>query len=198
MSQSLSVSTASIKQVKLHLQKRKQRKGLSIPEIVVIAALLTLIAIFSVPAINNLVMEYRAPKVAEEMQRFVARMKAVANTPNGSPYTNVDNGHMARALDGSSVVAIAGTGSTAVISHRLGDGEISVASADSGNKFAITFDEIVPAACTSIVTILSAISDEVTVGSTVLKSATVDFNPMTADTQCFDLPDTGEVEFVIS
>ena len=58
----------------VHLHAKQ--KGFSLIEISIVTTIIMLIAILGIPAIQSYVIESKVPRVAEELQRFVARMKA--------------------------------------------------------------------------------------------------------------------------
>ncbi|MFM7010852.1 MAG: prepilin-type N-terminal cleavage/methylation domain-containing protein, partial [Betaproteobacteria bacterium] len=51
------------------------QRGFSLIEISIVTTIVMLIAILGIPAIQSYVIESKVPRVAEELQRFVARMK---------------------------------------------------------------------------------------------------------------------------
>jgi len=63
-------------------QKKNRQSGFSLVEISIVTTIVMLIAILGIPAIQSYVIESKVPRVAEELQRFVARMKA---TTQGVP-----------------------------------------------------------------------------------------------------------------
>ena len=104
----------------------QKQAGFSLIEISIVTTLMMLIAIIGIPAIQGYVIENKVPRVAEEMQRFVARMKANTNGFGVSPYAGVDSGTLANALRNSSVVSVTGFGPGASIAHGLG-GRVALA-----------------------------------------------------------------------
>ena len=82
------------------------QRGFSLIEISIVTTLMMLIAIIGIPAIQGYVIENKVPRVAEEMQRFVARMKANTNGFGANPYLGLDSGALANALRTSGVVSV--------------------------------------------------------------------------------------------
>lgn len=179
------------------------QRGFSLIEISIVTTLMMLIAIIGIPAIQGYVIENKVPRVAEEMQRFVARMKANTNGFGATPYLGIDSGALANALRTSSVVSVAGFGARASIAHGLGGtghsgrGVISVEpqavpGASSGSAFSLTLNDVNQAACPALASILQRLAEVVTIagasGPIMVKNAltepNIPYNPMLADAQC--------------
>ncbi len=179
------------------------QRGFSLIEISIVTTLMMLIAIIGIPAIQGYVIENKVPRVAEEMQRFVARMKANTNGFGATPYLGIDSGALANALRTSSVVSVAGFGAQASVAHGLGGtghsgrGVISVEpqavpGASSGSAFSLTLNDVNQAACPALASILQRLAEVVTIagasGPIMVKNALTEpnmpYNPMLADAQC--------------
>ena len=179
------------------------QRGFSLIEISIVTTLMMLIAIIGIPAIQGYVIENKVPRVAEEMQRFVARMKANTNGFGATPYLGIDSGALANALRTSSVVSVAGFGARASVAHGLGGtghsgrGLISVEpqtvpGASSGSAFSLTLNDVNQAACPALASILQRLAEVVTIagasGPIMVKNALTEpnmpYNPMLADAQC--------------
>ena len=188
-------------------QQRRQdwvaQRGFSLIEISIVTTLMMLIAIIGIPAIQGYVIENKVPRVAEEIQRFVARMKANTNGFGATPYSGIDSGALANALRSSSVVSVAGFGTRASVAHGLGGtghsgrGVISVEpqavpGASSGSAFSLTLNDVNQAACPALASILQRLAEVVTIagasGPIMVKNALTEpnmpYNPMLADAQC--------------
>lgn len=181
----------------------QKQAGFSLIEISIVTTLMMLIAIIGIPAIQGYVIENKVPRVAEEMQRFVARMKANTNGFGVSPYAGVDSGTLANALRTSSVVSVTGFGSGASIAHGLGGTGSSgrgviivapqaVAGASNGSAFSLTLNDVNQAACPGLASILQRLAEVVTIagaaGPIMVKNSLTEphmaYNPMLADAQC--------------
>ena len=177
--------------------------GFSLIEISIVTTLMMLIAIIGIPAIQSYVIENKVPRVAEEIQRFIARIKANTNGFAANPYLGLDSGALANALRTSSVVTVSGAGASATIAHGLGGtgtsgrGVIAVAAQAipggmSGSAFSLTLNDVNQAACPAVASILQRLAEVVTVtgvsGPVVVKNALIEppmaYNPMLADAQC--------------
>ncbi len=144
--------------------KPRRQAGFSLIEVSIVTAIVLLVAIIGIPAIGAYVIENKVPKVGEELQRFVARTKTFAQGSGPAPYADIDTGLLANALRDSSVVAVAGTGAAAVVSHGLGgsgsgsNGTITVAPAavaggGAGSGFVITLTNVSNAACPGLASV---------------------------------------------
>ncbi|MBV7482370.1 type 4 pilus major pilin [Bordetella sp. BOR01] len=166
----------------------RRQAGFSLIEVSIVTAIVLLVAIIGIPAIGAYVTENKVPKVGEELQRFVARTKANAQGAGPTPYVDIDTGALANALRDSSVVAVSGTGSSAVVAHGLGGNgssgngtinlaPVSVASGGAGSGFAMTLTNVNNAACPALASIMQRVSDIITVegqgGAGKVKDSTV-------------------------
>ncbi|MCX7222619.1 MAG: prepilin-type N-terminal cleavage/methylation domain-containing protein, partial [Burkholderiales bacterium] len=93
-----------------YAQPKGLQRGFSLIEISIVTTIIMLIAILGIPAIQSYVIESKVPRVAEELQRFVARMKATTQGFGVAPYAGIDTGVLANALRTSSVVLVSGVG----------------------------------------------------------------------------------------
>ena len=186
-----------------HMRGLLAQRGFSLIEISIVTTLMMLIAIIGIPAIQGYVIENKVPRVAEEMQRFVARMKANTNGFGASPYLGLDSGALANALRTSSVVSVTGFGPRASVAHGLGGtghsgrGVISVepqavAGGSSGSAFSLTLNDVNQAACPALASILQRLAEVVTIAGAsgpimvknTLTEPSMPYNPVLADAQC--------------
>lgn len=184
-------------------QRFSAQRGFSLIEISIVTTLMMLIAIIGIPAIQGYVIENKVPRVAEEMQRFVARMKANTNGFGASPYLGLDGGALANALRSSSVVSVTGFGPRASVAHGLGGtghsgrGVVSVEpqavpGGSSGSAFSLTLNDVNQAACPALASILQRLAEVVTIagvsGPMMVKNTLTEpnmpYNPVLADAQC--------------
>ena len=195
--------------------KRQRQYGFSLIEISIVTTIMMLLAIVGIPAIQGYVVESKVPRVAEELQRFVARLKVTTNGFGASPYAGVDNRVLANSLRGSSVVAVSGEGVGANVAHGLGGQGISgrgvirvapyaLSGAPVGSAFLLTLNDVNHAACPGLASILQRIAEVVTIsgsGGPVrvkdhLHEPISPYNPLLADAQCLN-GDRNIFEFVI-
>lgn len=185
------------------IAKPRRQAGFSLIEVSIVTAIVLLVAIIGIPAIGAYVIENKVPKVGEELQRFVARTKTFAQGSGPAPYADIDTGSLANALRDSSVVAVAGTGAAAVVSHGLGgsgsgsNGTITVAPAavaggGAGSGFVITLTNVSNAACPGLASVMQRVSDIITVegrgGVAKVKDITIvprlAYSAAAAESQC--------------
>lgn len=185
------------------MRRLATQRGFSLIEISIVTTLMMLIAIIGIPAIQGYVIENKVPRVAEEMQRFVARMKANTNGFGANPYLGLDSGALANALRSSSVVSVTGFGARASVAHGLGGtghsgrGVIvvepqAVPGGSSGSAFALTLNDVNQAACPALASILQRLAEVVTIagasGPIMVKNTLTEpnmaYNPILADAQC--------------
>jgi len=179
------------------------QRGYSLVEVSIVTAIVLLIAIAGIPAINGYVIENKVPRVGEELQRFVARMKANAQGAGTAPYRDVDTGILANALRSSSIVAVDGSGASAVVAHGLGGAgtagsgamalsPAAVGDGGPGSGFALTLQDVNDAACPALASVMQRVSDVISVagrgGAVTVKDALaeppVPYDPILADAQC--------------
>lgn len=177
--------------------------GFSLIEVSIVTAIVLLVAIIGIPAIGAYVIENKVPKVGEELQRFVARIKANAQGAGPTPYADIDTRALANALRDSSVVSVNGTGASAVVAHGLGGNgsagngnitvaPVAVAMGGAGSGFAITLGQVNHAACPALASVMQRVSDMITVagqgGAVKVKDDTITprlaYSATAAEAQC--------------
>lgn len=173
----------------------QRQLGLSLIEVSVVSAIILLVAIVSIPAINGFIIESRVPKVGEGIARFVVNHSV--NTPlfEEEPYDGVDKQLFAQQLESAGVFNISGTGETTRILHGLGkDGTLEI---EGGEQLTITLSNVHHAACPGLSSVLQRISSNITVGEEIVKSDEVTYNAINAQKQCVR-GDLNTFGFVIS
>jgi len=180
-----------------------RQRGFSLIEVSIVTAIVLLVAIIGIPAIGSYVIENKVPKVGEELQRFVTRIKANAQGAGSTPYADIDTGALANALRDSSVVAVSGIGNSAIVAHGLGgngtsgNGTVTVASVavaggGAGSGFSITLTDVNNAACPALASVMQRVSDVITVagrgGAVKVKDSTlvprIAYSATAAEAQC--------------
>jgi len=143
----------------------RPQHGFSLVEVSIVTAIVLLIAIIGIPASGTYVIENKVPRVAEELQRFVARVKVNAQGGGPTPYVDLDTTALANALKDSSVISVSGQGRAAV-----------VAAGGVGSGFTLTLTNVRNAACPSLASVLQRVSEIITVagtaGAVLVKDAT--------------------------
>ncbi|GAA5233807.1 type 4 pilus major pilin [Verticiella sediminum] len=169
-------------------------------------AIVLIVSILGIPAINSYVIENKVPKVAGELQRYVARTKANGQGVT-SPYTGIDTGNLARAMRNSSILAV-DADSLARVAHGLGgngtsSGLIAVAAGNGGASFTVTLDDVNDAACPGLASMMQRVAQriEVTGGSAAvvkdaLSAPAVAYSALAAESACSN-GDTNQFAFTI-
>ncbi|AOB30725.1 fimbrial protein [Bordetella sp. H567] len=179
------------------------QQGFSLIEVSIVTAIVLLIAIVGIPAIGSYVVENKVPKVGEELQRFVARVKANGQGGGVAPYHKLHGGMLANALRDSSVFAVSGSDASAVVAHGLGgngaggNGTIAVAPASfagggPGSAFTLTLTNVNNAACPGIASVMQRVSEIIAVegegGPVIVKDTSASppqgYDAMLAQAQC--------------
>ncbi|GAA4322999.1 type 4 pilus major pilin [Pigmentiphaga soli] len=176
------------------LSSAARQRGFTLVEVAIVAAIVLIAAVVGVPAINGYVIENKVPSVAQDLQRFVVRMKASTQGLGEAPYTGSTTALLGNALRGSGVITVSGTGAAAVVRHGLGasDGRITLA-ADTitvaGDSFAIGLDKVNEAACPGLAAAMQRVSERIVVNGDTVKEpaaggATGAYDAVAADSAC--------------
>lgn len=184
-------------------RRRHPQQGFSLIEVSIVTAIVLLIAIVGIPAIGSYVIENKVPKVGEELQRFVARVKANGQGGGVAPYHSLHDGMLANALRDSSVFAVNGSDTSAVVAHGLGgngtagNGTIALAPASlagggPGSAFTLTLTNVNNAACPGLASVMQRVSEIIAVegegGPVIVKDTSASppksYDAMLAQAQC--------------
>ncbi len=173
---------------------RRRQSGFSLVEISIVTAIVLIVSIVGIPAINGYVIENKLPRVAGELQRYVARIKANGQGMT-APYAGLDTASLARAMRGSSILSV-DLDPAARVAHGLGGngtttGLVAVAAADGGTRFVVTLDAVNDAACPGLASILQRAAGRIQVtgaATAVVKddaaSPAVAYSPLQVDRAC--------------
>jgi len=180
-----------------------RQAGFSLVEVSIVTALMVILAIVGIPALQDYVIENKVPKVAADLQRFVARMKVAGIGGGDAPYASVDRRVLVNGLRSSSAITVRGDGNSAVVVHGLGgqgardNGEIVIAPAaipdqGTGSAFSLTLDHVNHAACPMLASTLQRMASHVSVdgrsGEVIVKNdfavPPMTYQPVLADAQC--------------
>lgn len=183
--------------------RRHIQQGFSLIEVSIVTAIVLLIAIVGIPAIGSYVIENKVPKVGEELQRFVARVKANAQGGGIAPYHTLHDGMLANALRDSSVFTVSGSDAAAVVAHGLGgngsagNGTIALAPASfagggPGSAFTLRLTNVNNAACPGLASVMQRVSEIIAVegegGPVIVKDTGTSpprgYDSMLAQAQC--------------
>ena len=181
----------------------KFERGFSLVEVSIVTALMVILAIIGVPALQAYVIENKVPKVASDLQRFVSRMKVAAIGAGATPYDQMDQRALINGMRSATAVSVLGNGPDATVAHGLGglgksgNGTISV-KADGvpglpqGSAFSLVLSNVNHAACPALVTAMQRMASVIKVtgrsGAVEVKNAFLDpprqYQPVLADAQC--------------
>nr|MBF0684793.1 prepilin-type N-terminal cleavage/methylation domain-containing protein [Pseudomonas sp.] len=178
----------------LGLRTSKSQAGFSLVEVSIVTAIVLIISIIGIPAINAYVVENKVPKVAGELQRYVARTKANGQG-SSTPYAELTTENLARALRNSSVLSV-DTGEPPIVAHGLGGdgtatGLVKVDNTNGGVSFTITMDAVNDAACPALSSMMQRVAQriEITGSATAVvkdsQAATIKaYSPINAEEAC--------------
>lgn len=221
MSQSLSLYVQSVQKVVVRSNGQKSLKkpyrgqqGFSLVEVSIVTALMILMAIIGLPAVQGYVIENKVPRVAQDLQRFVARLKMTAVGAGATPYAKVDQRVLMNGLRDATVVTVQGTENNQAVAHGLGGRGVgghgtvllspeTVPGMGDGSAFRLTLNFVNHAACPTLAAVMQRMASQVSIAgvgaAVVVKNSdatpAVAYNPVLADAQCA----TGDVNhFVFS
>lgn len=182
---------------------RSFEAGFSLVEVSIVTALMVILAIIGVPALQGYVIENKVPKVAADMQRFVSRMKVAALGGGLAPYASVDQRALINGMRSAAVVTVQGADQKADVAHGLGgqgrgeNGTItilpdSVPGMSVGSAFRLTLTHVNHAACPMLVTAMQRMASVITVaghGASVqvkndFLAPVLSYQSVLADAQC--------------
>lgn len=175
----------------------KKQRGLSLIEVSVVSAIVLLLAVIGIPAINGFVIENRVPKVGEGVARFI--VNHTVNTPifENNPYSLVDNAFFIGQLDDSGVFNVNSQENSTRIMHGLGkNGELTLASENSGAQLKITFSNVHHAACPGLASVLQRVASSIKVGEVFVKGTDTTYNAINTRQQC-KKGDVNTFEFIV-
>ncbi|WP_245152393.1 type 4 pilus major pilin [Allopusillimonas soli] len=164
--------------------------GFSLLEVSIATAVILLLAIIGIPAINNHVIESRVPKAGEEVARFALHARVNAAQSSTAPYRGIGTHMLAALADGSGALTVLGNGPNVRVLHGLGsDGEIRVGEHASGTGMTVTFTRVNGAACPGIASVLQRMASSITLSAAgrshvTLKDAGVAYSAVQAAAHC--------------
>lgn len=169
--------------------------------------IMLILAAWGIPKIKGYLIEGAIPSVAEEIQRFVSRVKVSTQGSGTTPYAGLSQAAFARAVKGSSLevgtVSGQGTGSS-IVRHGLGGGDTGLVTiTTTGATFSLTFDDVSDSACPGLAAALQRSFDAITINATAVKATdasnvvTQAYIAGTAATRCVD-GDSNQFVFTVN
>lgn len=177
--------------------RNQSQRGLSLIEVSVVSAIVLLLAIIGIPAINGFVIENRVPKVGEGIARFI--VSHTVNTPvfEESPYLAVNNQFFISQLDDTGVFNVDSQGSSTRILHGLGkNGLVTLVPDQSGAQLKITFTNVHHSACPGLASVLQRVAASIKVENVSVKDASITYNAIQTRQQC-KRGDVNTFEFIV-
>jgi len=188
MSNMLSVASAA--RFSWAKRARRSSRGFSLVEVSIVTAIVLLLAIVGIPAINGFVIENKVPKVSEELSRFILQTTVNATQGAAAPYSEVDTGHFASLVRDSAIFSISGSGPQTRVQHGLGGGgEVVVTPVEGGKGFSIALDKVNHAACPSLTSVMQRVASVMTLAAggqraITVKSDTVPYSALAVQSRC--------------
>ncbi len=182
------------------MQASKHQGGFSLIEVSIVTAIVLLIAVIGIPAINGYILENKVPKVGQELARFVLNLRVNANAAPDAPYTDIDTARLYTQAADSSVLS---TGEDNKVFHGLGSpGEVELESTEAGQAFILRLKNVNHMACPSIASVLQRVAEKITVrgdkeSAIVVKDSETEYSALAAGAAC-KKGDVNEFEFQIS
>lgn len=177
-------------------EQAKRQKGNYLLGVGIGIMITLLLAAWGIPKLKAYLIEGATTPVAEEIQRFISRVKVASQGGGTSPYTGLNQAYFARTVKGSAleVGKISGQGTGAVdVRHGLGGGDAgTVMLSTTGKTFSLTFNGVSDAACPGLASALVRVADSITINATAVKTTddvnvtTLGYIAGTAATRCVD------------
>ncbi len=175
-------------------RRRHCQHGDALVNLMLAVMIMILLAVIGIPAINGIVIEGRTPDVAAELQRFMARMRAMGTAGTNLPYANVSNANnLAPATREATTLRTTGT----VVAHRLGgsgtgnSGTVTLSPADLsgaglGSAYSLTITDVHDKACPTLASIMATSSEEMSLNGNAIKNTATPYNASDAQRHCTD------------
>lgn len=175
-------------------RRRRRQRGDALVNLMLAVMIMTLLAVIGIPAVNGIIIEGRTPDVASELQRFMARMRAMGAAGTSLPYVSVSNAsNLAPATREATSLRTTGN----VVAHRLGGsgagnkGTVTLTPANLdgaglGSAYTLSVTSVHDKACPTLASIMSSSSEEMGLNGSLIKNANTPYNAADAQRYCTD------------
>lgn len=167
-------------------------KGFTMLELVIVLGLIGILAAFTLPKMNSMLIAQKAQTVGREMQALIVKVRNGHQdvAPGSQPYTAVTTSEAANMLRETTFV-VTGTGAAATVTHPLGTTTPTVSLAPgtltvAGDSALITLANVNRGACPDLANYLAKSVDTISINGTNVKAVGGTYNATTAQNTCTD------------
>ncbi|VTU44937.1 type 4 pilus major pilin [Variovorax sp. RA8] len=176
---------------------KKNVKGFTLVELIVVIAIGALLALFAVPYARGVIINGKVEPTANDVNKTVTSIRGNFAGQGVTPYNNLGVGAAATAIFAntarglSSSLTVSGSGATATVQHDLGEtgAQITVASStitSAGDSFTVTLPTVNNAACPGLAAQLSRVAEVITINGAAAKAVGSTYNGGIAQNACTD------------
>lgn len=172
------------------------QRGFTLIELSVVALILLVLAVVGIPAIQDLMVENRAPAAAKDLQSAVQKMRMARASSGASatPYSSVSIAELGAMLRNTSY-EVTGNPATAV-AHPIGSGAAAATTAiavgtltTAGDSFVVSLADVAGQACSSFASTFGRQAEGISItpnggSAATVKAAGGTFNAQLAQTTC--------------
>ncbi|MBD8088491.1 hypothetical protein IFT48_00605 [Pseudomonas fluorescens] len=184
-----------------------KQKGNMLLSLGITLMITVILSVWGIPKIKDYLVEGAIPSVAQDTQKYLARVQTNSMGAGTTPYKGIDQKAFSRDVRGSSLQVgdrSGESGGGTVVRHGLGgNGDAgTVTIAETGDTLALTFKSLNRAACPGLATAMSQSVEDMTINGAVVKSTDetntvkVAYQAGSAGANCLD-GDVNEMVFTI-
>lgn len=155
-----------------YFKAKRQQMGVTLIEIAIATAVILILAIISIPFIGTYVIKNKAGKVGEELQSYVADIKANAQGSSVPDYSGVTVASLIGVARNSSAISTDGTSVFHGLNNGSAPGKITIT--NTGDTFTITAANVNDAACPGLPSVLQRTASSIVVDGTSIKTTAAD------------------------
>lgn len=185
----------------------RKQKGNMLLSLGITLMITVILAVYGIPKIKDYLIEGAIPSVAQDTQKYLARVQTNALGAGVTPYKGIDQKAFARDVRGSSLQvgdrSGEGTGGTTVRHGLGGTGETGLVTiSETGDTLSLTFKGLNRAACPALATAMSQSVENISINGTAVKTTDdtntvkVAYQAASAGANCLD-GDTNVMIFTI-